>query len=270
MLGGFASMDQQIINCFWLGLVQGMTEFLPISSSGHLVLLQKFFGIANNSMTLEVLLHVGSLIAVFACFWRRIINMILHPIKSELPLLVLATIPLVPAALLFGDYFGEAFSGEYLGFAFLITTLIFWLSDLVSGVAFETKQVRWYNALVMGLMQVIALVPGISRSGSTIAGGISTGLSRKRAADFAFLMSIPAILGSLVFDAKNIIDSGFDVAGGPMPLLVGMTASALFGFFSIKVMLKLIRRVRLPWFGLYTGVLGVLILLDQYFFHLYF
>ena len=264
-------MDQQIINCFWLGLVQGLTEFLPISSSGHLVLVQKLFGITNDSMTLEVLLHVGTLFAVFACFWRRIVHMLMHPLRSELPLLALATLPLIAAALLFRDAFGDAFSGEYLGFSFLITTLIFWLADLVAGVSFETKKVRWYNALVMGLMQIVTLVPGVSRSGATIAGGISSGLSRKRAADFAFLMSIPAILGSIVFDAQNIFSSNaFVDVGGWLPLLVGMVTSGVFGFFSIKLMLKLIRRVRLPWFGIYTGLLGVLILMDQYIFHMYF
>ena len=262
-------MDQQIINSFWLGLVQGLTEFLPISSTGHLVLLRKFFDIANDSMTLDVLLHVGTLFAVFACFWKRIIEMILHPIKGEAWLLVIATIPAIAPALLLD--LEEAFTGEYLGFSFLITTLIFWLADLVSGVSFETKKVRWYNALVMGIMQAIATIPGISRSGSTIAGGIATGLSRKRSADFAFLMAIPAILGAIALDAKNIFSANaFDVAGGPMPLLVGMVTAGVFGFFSIKFMLKLIRRVRLPWFGLYTGVLGVLILLDQYIFHYYF
>ena len=272
-------MDPQIIQSFWLGLVQGLTEFLPISSTGHLELMSKIFHITNDvttdgGMTLDVLLHVGTLFAVFACFWKRIINMIMHPIQSELWLLVVATLPAVMAVValkVFGVDFEQAFSNEYLGFAFLITTLIFWLADLVSGVSFETKQVRWYNAVVMGLMQAIAIIPGISRSGSTISGGIATGLSRKRAADFAFLMSIPAILGSVVLDAKNIFSANaFAAAGGPMPLLVGMVTSAIAGFLSIKFMLRIVRRMRLPWFGLYTGLLGVLILLDQYFFHIYF
>lgn len=263
-------MDQQIIQSFWLGLIQGLTEFLPVSSSGHLLLAQKLFGITTGgSITLEVLLHVGTLVAVIACFWRRIVDMIMHPIKSELPLLVLATVPAVGAALLFN--FEDAFTGEFLGYSFLITTLIFWLADLVAGVSFETKKLRWYNALVMGLMQAVAIMPGISRSGATISGGIATGLSRKRAADFAFLMSIPAILGSIALDAKNIFsENALAAAGGGMPLLVGMVTSAVFGFIAIKGMLKIVRRVRLPWFGLYTGLLGVLVLLDQYVFHMYF
>lgn len=262
-------LDQQLIQAFWLGLVQGLTEFLPVSSSGHLVLLQRIFGISSSSITLEVLMHIGTLLAVVVVFWRRILEMIRHPIKSELWLLVVATIPAVVAALLFD--FDEAFAGEYLGYSFLITTLILWLADLVAGVSFETKTVKWYNAVVMGIMQAVAILPGVSRSGSTISGGIATGLSRKRATDFAFLMSIPAILGSIVLDAKNVFSAGaLESAGGAVPLLVGIAASAVFGFIAIKAMLKLVRRVRLPWFGLYTGLLGILVLLDQYVFHFYF
>lgn len=258
-----------LLQVFWLGLVQGLTEFLPVSSSGHLVLLQRIFGIASTSITLEVLMHVGTLLAVIAVYWRKLLDMVLHPIKSDLKWLVLATVPAVVAALVFK--FDDAFSGQYLGFSFLITTLILWLADLVAGVSFETKQVKWYNAVVMGIMQAVAILPGVSRSGSTISGGIATGLSRKRSADFAFLMSVPAILGSIVLDAKNIFSPGaLEAAGGGLALAVGVVASAVFGFIAITGMLKLVRRVRLPWFGLYTGILGVLVLLDQYVFHLYF
>lgn len=262
-----------IMQAFWLGLVQGLAEFLPISSSGHLLLLQRIFGISNDSVTLEVLLHMGTLLAVIVVYWRRLLNMILHPLQSELWLLVVATLPAVAAALLFD--FSDAFAGEFLGFSFLITTLILWLSDLVAGVSFETKKVKWYNALVMGIMQAIAILPGVSRSGSTIAGGVSTGLSRKRAADFAFLMSVPAILGSLVLEIVSALKGEGGLAtslasGDALALAVGVITSAVFGFIAIKTMLKIVRRVRLTWFGLYTGVLGVLILVDQYLTHIYF
>jgi undecaprenyl-diphosphatase len=193
-----------IMQAFWLGLVQGLTEFLPISSSGHLDLVQKLFGFsADNFLTLAVLLHTGTLIAVVAVYWKRLWTMILdlfkNPLKSEIWLLVVATVPAVLAALLF-DFDDAAFSGQFLGFAFLITTLILWLADLISGVSFQTKEVKWHNAVVMGIMQAVAILPGVSRSGSTISGGIATGLSRKRSADFAFLMSVPAILGAIVLE----------------------------------------------------------------------
>lgn len=263
-----------ILQAFWLGLVQGLAEFLPVSSSGHLNLVQKMFGFsADNFLTLDVLLHVGTLAAVVTVYWKRLWNMILHPLKSELWLLVVATIPAVVAALIFD--FNDGFFNEFLGYAFLITTLILWLADLVSGVSFETKQVKWYNAVVMGVMQAIAILPGISRSGATISGGVSTGLSRKRSADFAFLMSVPAILGAIVLELFKNSDQIFDGSlieqmGGALPLLTGVITSAAFGFLAIKFMLSIVRRVRLTWFGVYTGVLGIAILLDQYVFHRFF
>ncbi len=253
-----------IMQSLWLGLVQGLTEFLPVSSSGHLLLLKRLFGIATNDITFEVLLHGGTLLAVIAVYWRRIWNMLCHPLRSELPLLVAATVPAVIAALLLD--FDTAFEGEYLGFSFLITTLILWLADLVGGLAPKRKAVGWSNAIVMGVMQAVAIMPGISRSGSTISGGVATGLSRKRAADFAFLMSIPAILGSIVLELMGG-GVGQLATDNLVPVLVGVGVAAVSSFLAIKVMLAIVRRVRLTWFGLYTGVLGVLILLDQYLFH---
>jgi len=262
-----------IVQAFWLGLVQGLGEFLPISSTGHLDLLQKIFGFTslNNYMTLDILLHTGTLAAVVVVYWKRLLNMIRHPLKSDLWLLVVATIPAVIAAVAFDTNF----TAESLGFEFLITTLIIWLADLVGGVSFETKEVKWYNALAMGVMQAVAILPGVSRSGATISGGVATGLSRKRSTDFAFLMSVPAVLGAIVLDLwknKSDVFNGALVSqmGGWMPLLVGVITSAVFGFLAIKFMLSIVRRVRLTWFGVYTGILGILILLDQYVFHYFF
>ena len=261
-----------IIQAFWLGLVQGLGEFLPISSTGHLDLLQKLFDFSvGNYLTLDILLHLGTLAAVVVVYWKRLLNMILHPVKSELWLLVVATIPAVVVSLLFDI----DFSPEALGYEFLITTLILWLADLVGGVSFQTKEVKWYNALVMGVMQALAILPGVSRSGATISGGVATGLSRKRSADFAFLMSVPAILGAIVLELFKNGDAIFSGAlvesmGGWQPLLVGIFTSAVFGFLAIKFMLSIVRRVRLTWFGVYTALLGIAILLDQYVFRKFF
>ena len=261
-----------IMQAFWLGLVQGLGEFLPISSTGHLDLLQKIFGFSvGNYLTLDVLLHLGTLAAVIVVYWKRLWNMLLHPVKSELWLLVVATIPAVIASLAFDI----DFSPEMLGFEFLITTLILWLADLIGGVSFQTKEVKWYNALVMGVMQALAILPGVSRSGATISGGVASGLSRKRSADFAFLMSVPAILGAIVLELIKNGDAVFSgelvgQMGGWQPLLVGILTSAVFGFLAIKIMLSIVRRVRLTWFGVYTALLGIAILLDQYVFRKFF
>ena len=258
-----------------LGLVQGLTEFLPVSSSGHLMLLEKLFGISmGNSQMFDVLLHGGTLIAVIVVYWRRIWNMICHPIRSELLMLIAATVPIVAVTVLFRDFFEGAFPGAYLGFAFLMTTLILWLADLVGGLAIKRTRVDWPTTAVMGIMQAVAILPGISRSGAVISGGVACGLSRKRAADFAFLMSLPAILGAMVWEGiKIFMDGGLDPAFiemGWTTALIGVGVAMVSGFFAIKFMLGIVRRVRLTWFGLYTGLLGVLILMDQYLFHFVF
>ena len=261
-----------ILQAFILGAVQGLTEFLPISSSGHLLVIEKLMGISSESgslLTLNILLHFGTLVAVFAVYWKRIWNMIRHPFKSELKWLIVATIPAVVAALVVD--FDAAFEGKFIIWSFYLTSVV-----LVAGTAINKhrrrnhslhKSVRWYDAVAMGVMQAVAILPGLSRSGSTISGGMASGLSRKRAADFAFLMSIPAILGSAVMDLKDVV---FDGAGGRIDLLptaVGVLAAAVFGLIAIKGFLALIRKVSLNAFAVYTFLLGSALLLNKYVFH---
>ena len=259
-----------IFQAFILGLVQGLGEFLPISSSGHLELMQTVFGInQNSSMALEVMLHVGTLIAVFAVYWKRIWNMVMHPVKSELWLMVVATIPAVIAQLTLDDFFANG--ALYLGFSFLITSVLLCVADMLGDVQKKHKEVNWKDALIMGVMQAVAILPGVSRSGATLTGGLGAGLTRKNAADFSFLMSIPAILGGLVLSLKEILDgSAIAGAGGWGQVLVGVVTAAIFGFLAIRTMLHIIRKISLKWFALYTTILGVLVLLDQYVFHFFF
>lgn len=259
------------IQALILGAVQGLTEFLPVSSSGHLLVLEKVFGLAPD-LTLNILLHLGTLLAIFAVYWERIWNMVRHPIKSELRWLIVATIPAVIAALAID--FDEAFEGKFIAWSFYLTSIV-----LLAGTAFNKwrhktrslhKHIHWYDALVMGCMQAVAILPGLSRSGSTISGGLATGLSHKRAADFSFLMSIPAILGSAVLDLKDVLfdGAGAGLAIDPIPTLVGVAAAALFGLIAIKGFLALIRKVSLNVFAIYTFVLGTLLMLNNYVFHL--
>ena len=260
------------LQAFILGAVQGLTEFLPISSSGHLLIIEKLMGISSENgslLTLNILLHFGTLVAVFAVYWKRIWNMICHPIKSELKWLVVATIPAVVAALVVD--FDAAFEGKFIIWSFYLTSVV-----LVTGTAINRhrrrnhslhKDIRWTDALAMGAMQAVAILPGLSRSGSTISGGVASGLSRKRAADFAFLMSIPAILGSAVLDLKDVL---FDGLGGRidlLPTVVGVMAAAAFGLIAIKGFLALIRKVSMNVLAAYTFLLGTLLLLNKYVFH---
>ena len=142
------------IQAFILGLVQGLAEFLPISSSGHLTLLQMFFGIEEAPLALDVLLHFGTLIAVLIVYRKRIVNMIMHPLKSELKWLIVATIPAVIAALFLGDLIDAAFKGDCLGYCFLLTSFVLLLGESINRFrAKKHKHVTWYDALIMGCAQ---------------------------------------------------------------------------------------------------------------------
>ena len=264
---------------FILGLVQGLAEFLPISSSGHTTLLQMLFGIDEAPEILNVFLHLGTLLVLIVVYRKRIGNMIRHPFKSELKWIILATIPTVIAALTFKDQLEAAFGDiRYLGYCFLFTSFILLLGEGVNRLrAKKHKPVRWYDALVMGCMQVLAIVPGVSRSGCTISGGMISGVSRKRAVDFSFLMAIPAILGSAVLGAKDIWDMaeaaniGFGAQasaliaqmGGAVPLLISVATAAVSGFLAIRLMLYIVRQIGLRWFAVYTFLLGILLIARQ-------
>ena len=250
-----------------LGLVQGLCEFLPVSSSGHLVLFQEILGVDDPGIFLDTMLHVGTLIAIFVAFWKDIWAMIRRPLSKPVYLLVVATIPAVVATLLLGDFFETAFTGEFLGLGFLATSVILFASGRKQGFR---RDLSYADALVMGCFQAFAILPGVSRSGSTISGGLLRGVDRESAARFSFLMSIPAILGSVVLQVKDLLTGGVETSLTMGPVIVGMLVAALSSLAAIKLMLFLVRRTDLKWFALYTAILGVLVCLDQWVFHLFF
>ncbi len=260
-----------VIEAAILGLIQGLAEFLPISSSGHLAVGQMFLGLREMPMTLSILLHLGTLIAVFVVYWKKIFRMIAHPIASELKWVILATIPTVLAALLLGDFIDALFEGAYLGVSFLLTSFVLILGESVNRLRQNKhKKVRASDAIIMGCMQAVAIAPGLSRSGCTICGGMFSGLTRKRAADFSFLMSIPAILGSAVLELKEMYDEaevlgvefGAQFAeriaelGGWLPVTVGVVVAAVAGILAIKLMLAVVKKIGMRWFAVYTFLLG--------------
>lgn len=259
-----------------LGLVQGLGEFLPVSSSGHLVLFQNLFGITGEVLLLDTLLHVGTLAAVFAALWPDIVPLFKKPIQKTTLLLVIATLPAVAVTLLLGDAIDRIFGGVWLGWSFLLTALILLTAGRirphVGAASFHGLGV--WHALAMGTAQAVAIMPGVSRSGTTICSGLLSGADRDAATRFSFVMSIPAILGSLVFQIKNIAQTGLSASGGADmgwgAVLLGMLAAAVAGFLALKWMLHLVRRGKLWIFGLYTGLLGALILCDRFFCHLVF
>jgi undecaprenyl-diphosphatase len=188
--------------------------------------------------------------------------------------LILATIPTVIVALLLKDQIEAAFeSGQFLGFAFLFTTLALFVSEALAkrpGRVKPAESMGVLDALTIGLCQAVAIIPGVSRSGLTLSGALSRRLNRDFAARFSFLLSIPAILGALVLQVKDLAESsGLAVTGGSagigaLPIIAGTVTAAIVGFFAIKFMLKIVREKSLRGFAVYTGILGVLVLIDQF------
>ena len=252
-----------------LGVVQGLCEFLPVSSSGHLVLLQNVFGIEEGALFFTTMLHFGTLIAVFIVYWRQIWAKVRHPIQKKVGMLLLATFVTTAIAFLFKDVFEASYGGGLLGFGFLLTAVILLITERVPVGKKSARELKIPGALGIGLMQGVAIFPGVSRSGSTIAGSCFFGLSRKEAADFSFLLSIPAILGSVVLEMKDVITEGVGQIDW-LPVIVGVLAAAISGYFAIRLMLRVIKKKKLMGFAVYVAVLGVLVLLDQFVFHIFF
>ena len=258
-----------------LGMIQGLGEFLPVSSSGHLLLARLFFGIQTDTPAmkmLDILLHFGTLIPVFLVFRKDWIDVILHPVRNKtLLLLFIASVPTLAVYLaakkLFPSVNGfQVFdSGWFLGTSFLITALFLLLCDrIVISRKSGSGKVGIPQALLMGLFQGIGMTPGISRSGSTILGGVSTGLSKKTAAKFSFMMSVPAILGSLLMEGKDALENDWISEISLFPSLIGILVAAVVGYCAIRFMLNIITRVPLAWFAVYLAVLGIVFLLLQF------
>ena len=241
-----------------LGLVQGLAEFLPISSSGHLALLQYFFGIEGDSVLIfTVLLHMGTLVAVFIAYWGDIVELVKELIavikdictgkglqvnKNETRrlgvMIIVATIPTAIIGLLFNDLFESFYTNLItIGCGLLITGTLLFFAQRVKRSDKHVMDMNYRNAIFVGVMQGIAITPGISRSGSTLFGGLLTQLDREFAVKFAFLISIPSILGSFLLELPDAISMG--TQGVPFgPVLVGMLVAAASGYAAIKAMFR--------------------------------
>ncbi|MBQ1565833.1 MAG: undecaprenyl-diphosphate phosphatase [Clostridia bacterium] len=260
----------------FLGLVQGLCEFLPVSSSGHLAL----FSTLTNNVGAEfgtpfftVMLHVATLIAVLIVYREQVLAILRHPIQPLTLYLIIATLPTVAVALILKKW--DALDkwldeNNLLGVCFLLTAIILTVSELMSRRRKATKSIktmRWTDALVIGGMQAVGVLPGVSRSGATIAGALGMRLDRKSAADFSFLLSIPAILGGLVLELYKLVkepaalDLTFSFGAA---LILAMLVAAISGYFAVRFMIRLITKKGLLGFAIYTAVLGVIVLVLQF------
>lgn len=269
-----------------LGLVQGLAEFLPISSSGHLALLQYFFDIKGEQVLFfAVMLHLGTLISVFIIYWKDIWELIIElgltvkdlctgkglrlrerPVRKLGIMIIVATIPTAAIGLAFNDLFGGLYlSLVAIGVGLLITGFIMFAAEKMGSANKGIEKMNFRNALFIGFLQGIAICPGISRSGSTLVGGLTTGLNRAFAVKFAFLISIPSILGSVVIELPPALEAGIDTALYG-PILVGVIVSAISGFIAIKTMIKIVSKKKLSYFSYYVWALGIFVLLYRIFF----
>jgi len=259
-----------LIQAILLGIVQGATEFLPISSSGHLVLFQKILGVAEPTLTFDIVVHLGTLVAVFAVFWKDILSLLRRPFQRMTLLLIAGTIPTGIIGIVFKDFFEELFaSGRTLGIEFLITGSVLFFAENLSRGYKDAEETSLLDAAFVGLMQGAAILPAVSRSGLTISGALFRNMDRDFAARFSFLLSIPAILGAAVFDMKDVLETGLENLDS-VSLGAGFIFAAIFGYISIKYMIGMLRKGKMRVFSYYVFILGTLVLIDQYLTHIFF
>ena len=240
-----------------LGLVQGLCEFLPISSSGHLVLLSQLFGV-EDSLFVSIVLHVATLLAVLVVFRKDILFMLKHPFSPQSMDIIIATIPTCIIVLILMPIVDASFGGGYLAFSFLISAcLLLFSQNFIKKKAFQGT-FTYKNALIMGIAQGLAVFPGISRSGTTLCAGLLSGGERKQCAKFSFLMSVPIIILSMLMELIKIFLGGQKVVVEPIGMILSFLIAFFVGIISIKVMLKLTERANFKWFSLYLFALAVI------------
>ncbi len=252
-----------ILEAIVLGVIQGITEFIPVSSSGHLLITHEIFNNASNSLAFDVALHVGTLLALLLYFKGDLLDLAKN-IKSKnkqgrlARLLIIATIPAALAGLMLGGYIDDNLRTPFivaitLAFGGVLMIII----DVISGNK-EPKEVNTKQGLSIGFAQMLALVPGVSRSGVTITTGMLVGLGREQAARFSFLLAVPIIAGS----ALGVLVGGTsEVTVGEAQIIAGIIAAFISGLLSIKFLLGIIERVGLTPFGIYRIILAVIVVI---------
>ncbi|MCP3738924.1 undecaprenyl-diphosphate phosphatase [Rossellomorea sp. BNER] len=252
------------IEAFILGIIQGLTEFLPISSTGHLYLGRHIFGLDDAGLFLDTMLHIGTLLAIFVVYQKELLYMIRHPFSKLSFVLIIGTIPAVIVGLLFEDFFDTiSKSGTTIGWEFLITgAIMFWADGVKDGFK-KLEEINYKDAFVIGSFQAAAIFPALSRSGLTIAAGLLRKLDRQTAAYFSFLLSTPAILGGIVLQSKELFTGSMEAISFTS-LLIGTTSAAIFGYFAIVTMVNFLKKHSLKIFSYYVWALGSLILILQW------
>ena len=244
-----------------LGTLQGLTEFLPVSSSGHLVIAQKLFGFQQPPVLFDILVHLGTLIAILIYLRKQIKNQVVKNFKKGWQLIVIGTIPAGLVGLFLNHYLEKVFNSIFnVAICLLITAFFLFSTKLIKKTNKNFSQLTQKDAWIIGVFQALAILPGISRSGSTVVAGLWQGLKKETAFSFSFFLAIPAILGALVLQLPKL---SLTVSELKVDFL-GMVSAAVFGLASLKVFEKAVLKGRLFYFGFYCLLLGIIILLFSF------
>ncbi|MCM3441671.1 undecaprenyl-diphosphate phosphatase [Metabacillus halosaccharovorans] len=246
-----------------LGIIQGLTEFIPISSTGHLYLGRNFFGLEEAGLFLDTMLHLGTLIALIVFYKEILIKLIKRPFSRITALLVVGTIPAVITGVLFSDYFDElSKSGVSIGWEFLITGLFLWFADSIKNGSKKVENLSLFDSFFIGSFQALAIFPAISRSGMTIVGALLRKMDKEAAAYFSFLLSIPAICGGVIYQLKDMI-SGSVPQISLTSMFIATLSSAIFGYIAVRFMIAFVKYRSLKIFAVYVWILGIIIIVLQ-------
>jgi len=262
-----------LLQAIILGIIQGATEFIPISSSGHLVLVPWLLGWEPSGLLFDTVLHLGTLVAVVAYFWRDFWTVIKAWVRGQFRwdwsdpnarlgwLLILGTIPAALAGALFEDFFESLFASPgWVSFFLLVTAALLATSEYIGRRFRDLGDMRWIDALFIGLAQAAAIAPGISRSGATIAAGLSRGMERSAAARFSFFLAAMIIAGAGAVQLIDLFAAPDPLVHVPV-LVAGFVAAAVAGYLCIWGLLRYLQRGRLYPFAIYCAVVGTLTLI---------
>jgi len=252
-----------------LGLVQGLTEYLPVSSSGHLTIGANLFGLnGEENLAFTVAVHVATVLSTCVILWKEIVWLFSDLFKLKwnegtkyVVNILVSMIPVAVVGFCFKDRVEEIF-----GSGLLVVGICLWVTALLLSFSFWAKprqreNISPWHAFVIGLAQAVAVLPGLSRSGSTIATGLLLGNKKEKLAQFSFLMVIPPILGEALLDGKQMVEEGVSVAMAGLPvgsLVIGFLAAFVSGCLACKWMINIVKRGKLIWFALYCAVVGSL------------
>lgn len=274
-------MSLSFVYAIFMGILQGLTEFLPVSSSGHLVLLQQILGFEEMGLGFNIILHIGTLIAV-VIYYRDDLFLLIKEFFSLcndilltrgkpnlkanehrllLVMLIIAILPTAAIGFVFNDLFESLFKTWYIvGYTLIITGILLWISNYLPVGSKQANNITFKDALFVGLIQGAAITPGISRSGTTIFAGLVTGFTRDLATRFSFLLSVPAILAAVILEGPEIVRE-LSLIGDLLPVLSGLVASTVSGYLAIDLLISLLKKQKLQYFSYYCWVVGGLTIL---------